>query len=187
LANWKKRESLREDKHLLTFSPLKSMKTEPAKPNEAKPFAKPTPSGIRLKENDVSRDSSRMPADVPPKDGFRCPYCGASLDAHATACTECDWVRPIARLPNTRFPRNPRDTAAAVLSIVPGLGHFFKGYRLAGALILFLGVPIIGIFAFAFTMFVFGWTLVPVYWVAVAMDAFFRRDRNLSLPPPRHH
>jgi hypothetical protein len=94
-------------------------------------------------------------------------------------------MRPIARRPESRFPRNPRDIMAAVLSVLPGAGHFFKGYRLASFLILFLGVPVIGSLAFALTMFL-GWILIPAYWIAVAMDAFFRSDRNLSFPTSHH-
>ena len=75
---------------------------------------------------------------------------------------------------------NPRDTAALCLSVVPGAGHFFKGYvKLA---ILFLtGIPMIALLAFAFTMF-FGWFLIPVYWVAVAADAYVRKDTRAPTP-----
>lgn len=127
-----------------------------------------------------------MQADTLPQTGFNCPLCGEPLNRYAIECTKCDWVRPISRPPEFRPPRNPRDVAAAVLSVVPGAGHYFKGYRLAGALILFLGVPVIGVMAFALTMFIFGWTLVPAYWIAVAADAYLRRDLNLTLPKPRH-
>ena len=102
-------------------------------------------------------------------------------------CTKCDWVRPIDRPADLHPPRNPRDIAAAVLSVIPGAGHYFKGYRLAGALLLFLGVPVVVLMAFAFTMFIFGWTMIPVYWVAVAADAYLRRDLNLTPPKPRRY
>ncbi len=126
-----------------------------------------------------------MQADTLPQTGFHCPFCGEPLDRHAMECTKCDWVRSVAQ---SEFspPRNPRDIAAAVLSVVPGAGHYFKGYRLAAVLILFLGVPVIGVMAFAFTMFIFGWTLVPAYWIVVAADAYMRRDLNLQLPKPQH-
>jgi hypothetical protein len=36
-------------------------------------------------------------------------------------------------------------------------------------------------------MFIFGWTLVPAYWIAVAGDAYFRRDLRMVpvIPVPR--
>ena len=37
------------------------------------------------------------------------------------------------------------------------------------------GVPVIIVMAFAFTMF-FGWLMVPTYWVAVAVDAYLRKE-----------
>jgi hypothetical protein len=116
--------------------------------------------------------------------GFRCPLCGEPLAGDATECTKCDWVRGY-RQAQERKPRNPNDIIAAALSLVlPGAGHYFKGYRSMAWLILLLGVPVISVFAFAFTMF-FGWLLVPTYWVAVAVDAYLRKDLRPPVAPPR--
>lgn len=115
----------------------------------------------------------------------RCPLCGEPLLENSDSCSKCDWVRGY-RQPRS-MPRNPRDFAAAGLSIIPGAGHIFKGYRLLGWLLLFLGVPVIVVVAFAFTMF-FGWLLVPAYWIGVAADAYFRQDLRLQQaekPAPR--
>ncbi|WP_131989943.1 hypothetical protein [Chthoniobacter flavus] len=72
---------------------------------------------------------------------------------------------------------------AAVLSLaLPGAGHYFKGYRLMGWLLLLVGVPVVVVFAFAFTMF-FGWFLVPTYWGAVAADAYIRKDLRPGFLP----
>lgn len=114
---------------------------------------------------------------------FHCPLCGEPLAANATECTKCDWVPGYRRAQmRTRKPANPHDILAAVLSIVPGAGHYFKGYRGLGALLFFLGVPVIAVFAFAFTMF-FGWFLLPTYWAAVAADAYLRKDLRPDFLP----
>src|SRR5438874_13207074 len=102
---------------------------------------------------------------------FPCPLCGEPLPANANECTKCDWVRGY-RQAQVRKPINPHDVLAAALSLaLPGAGHYFKGYRATAWLILLLGVPVIGVFAFTFTMF-FGWLLVPAYWIAIATDAY---------------
>jgi len=111
---------------------------------------------------------------------MHCPLCGEALAPNATECTKCDWVKGYRDREEHRRERDPRDIAAAVLShFVPGAGHHFKGYVLAAWVILLVGLPVILVFAFAFTMFIFGWTLVPAYWIAVAGDAYFCRDRRM--------
>jgi hypothetical protein len=109
---------------------------------------------------------------------FHCPYCEEPLPEGATECTKCDWVRPEPEPPNAWEQRNPRNVAAAVLSVIPGAGHYFKGYHLPGVLLL-AGVPVIVVFAVAFTMF-FGWFLIPTYWVAVMADAYIRKDLAMT-------
>ena len=105
----------------------------------------------------------------------RCPLCGEALAANAQECTKCDWVRGYRRQAEWRSHHDSRDILAAVLSVAPGAGHMLKGYPATGWLLLIVGVPAICMFALAFTMF-FGWLLVPTYWVAVAVDAYLRRD-----------
>jgi hypothetical protein len=107
-----------------------------------------------------------------------CPYCGTVLPRGANECTRCDWVR---QQPDAvRRKPNPRDTAALCLSIVPGAGHFFKGYDKL-AILFFAGIPVIALLAYAFTMF-FGWLMIPAYWVAVAADAYVRKDIRPPTP-----
>lgn len=104
-----------------------------------------------------------------------CPLCGEPLRDNPEECSRCDWVRGYRRQQQeTLFNYHPRDAAAALLSIVPGAGHIFKGHNALGILLM-AGVPVVCVFAFAFTMF-FGWLLVPVYWIAVAADAYLRKD-----------
>ena len=109
----------------------------------------------------------------------QCPLCGTELPLNANECNRCDWVR--TQPDSERRPPNPRDMAAAILSIIPGAGHMFKGHMMVGALIL-ASIPVLLIAAFMFTMF-FGWFLVPVYWIAVAADAYIRKDLT---PPPEN-
>ena len=114
--------------------------------------------------------------------GFHCPLCGEPLPDNAHECTKCDWVRGY-RQNFERKPANPHDILAAALSLVlPGAGHYFKGYPTAAWLILLLGGPVVAVFAFTFTMF-FGWFLVPTYWLAVATDAYLRKDLRPTILP----
>jgi len=124
-----------------------------------------------------------MNTETLPETNFRCPLCGEPLPANATECTKCDWVPGYRDAEiSARKPANPHDILAAVLTIVlPGAGHYFKGYHGAAWLFLLL-VPVVGIFAFAFTMF-FGWLLVPTYWAAVATDAYLRKDLRPDFLP----
>ncbi len=124
-----------------------------------------------------------MQVESLPQTGFRCPLCGEPLAPGAAECTKCDWVL-LQHPEDVRPPRNPRDVAAAALSVVPGAGHYFKGYR-AAAVLIFLGVPVVLLMAFTFTMF-FGWLLVPTYWVVIAADAYLRKDEGHIPAAPRH-
>jgi hypothetical protein len=138
----------------------------------------------RARDGQCANQFTAMQVDTLPQTGFRCPLCGEPLNPNATECTKCDWVR-LRQLEDVRPSRNPRDIAAAVLSVVPGAGHYFKGYPVTAAVILLLGVPVVLLMAFTFTMF-FGWLLVPVYWGVVAADAYLRKDFGPIPAPPRH-
>ena len=113
-----------------------------------------------------------------------CPLCGTALPRGANECTRCDWVRQPPGLAPRK--KNPRDVAALCLSVVPGAGHFFKGYDKL-AILFFAGIPVIALLAYAFTMF-FGWFLLPAYWIAVAADAYLRKDIRPPTPgtPLKH-
>ena len=72
--------------------------------------------------------------DAPPQpeivswDTMQCPFCGTTLPKNATACTNCDWTL------ETTKPAEPKasDAMAILLSIIPGLGHIYKGHRVMG-------------------------------------------------------
>ena len=71
---------------------------------------------------------------------------------------------------------------AALLSIVPGLGHIYKGHYEAGLLWMFLGMPIATFIGILLGLATAGIGLIfPILcWVALAWDAYNEKDR-------RHH
>jgi hypothetical protein len=78
---------------------------------------------------------------------------------------------------------------AALLTIVPGLGHVYKGYYAAGILWLVLGMPLaiwIGILLGLATAGV-GLLFPIACWIALAFDAYNEKDlrgrRHHLLPP----
>jgi hypothetical protein len=71
------------------------------------------------------------------------------------------------------------DLVAGTLSVIPGLGHIYKGHRFIGMLLMFVGTPMsVGIALLIATATAgFGFFLLPVYWVAVAVHAWAIPDR----------
>ena len=71
------------------------------------------------------------------------------------------------------------DLVAVLLSIVPGLGHVYKGYRAIGVLLMFFGTPL----AFGLALLIatatagFGFFLLPIYWIAVMINVWAIPDR----------
>jgi hypothetical protein len=84
--------------------------------------------------------------------------------------------------PLSKEEKHAHNEIAAVLSIVPGLGHIYKGHWEAGLLWMFLGMPFaiwIGIL-FGLATAGVGLLFPIVCWVALAFDAYNEKDR-------RHH
>ena len=109
----------------------------------------------------------------------RCPLCDTALDpAHPEACPRCDWVEP-SHLESTSPTGTERDHYSLLLSVVPGLGHIYKGHLPLG--LLFMGGGLVALFMVGliatFTM-GFGLLLLPLYWVAVMMHVFWLEDRR---------
>ena len=79
--------------------------------------------------------------------------------------------------------KRDRNILAAMSSIVPGLGHIYKGYYAEGLVILLLGVPVVLWAGILLTLATLGiGVLVPMaVWVFVATDAYFRKNHR------RHH
>ena len=78
---------------------------------------------------------------------------------------------------------NTRNDIAGVLSIIPGLGHWYKGYRLMGLGIFVVGLPLVIFVAVLMALATFGLSLLLplVFWGLTIWHAYEIRDHN------RHH
>lgn len=120
---------------------------------------------------------------TPAPRSFPCPLCGEMLPAGATECSQCDWVKGYRhREPVTEG--TPRDVMAVVLSVVPGLGHIFKGHTRTGiiymimtGLVLFF-IGLVGMVGMGFQL-----LLLPFYWVWTMLHAYLTPDLK---PVERH-
>jgi len=120
------------------------------------------------------------PSTSPGQAAAHCPLCHAPLDPeHPDSCSKCDWIGP--RHPAYHAGGSLRDRIAVVLSIVPGLGHYYKGHKSTGALY-FIG----SVFAFAFCFLAgaasagWGLLLLPLYWIGVMLQVYWIEDRGLA-------
>ena len=79
--------------------------------------------------------------------------------------------------------KRDRDVLAAVFSIIPGMGHIFKGHYAAGWTILVLGTPMAVWTGILLSLATAGvGLLVPLAaWAIVAMNAYYASDHR------RHH
>ncbi len=115
-----------------------------------------------------------------------CPLCGAQLDpVNPNACPKCDWVTGYRRSQATGG-GTVRDRFAVVLSVVPGLGHIYKGHRVLGAMIM-IGSAFAASAAVLAGAASAGWgiLLIPLYWIGVMLHVYWLED--LIVPaPPRH-
>ena len=107
-----------------------------------------------------------------------CPYCGHLLPRDATSCDQCDWTRSATETAEGKA----SDAVAVLLSVIPGLGHIYKGHKLAGFLWMAGAVPA-GIFVFlaAIASAGFGAGLFFFYLIAVMLHAYAVEDR--VVPP----
>ena len=117
------------------------------------------------------------PTTEPPvtSDTMECPLCGHVLPKDAEACDRCDWVRA----PETDTAEGKASDAVAVmLSVIPGLGHVYKGYKLIGLLFFFGAVGAMALGGLAATATAgFGLGLIPIYWFAVMFHVYGIEDR----------
>ncbi len=109
-----------------------------------------------------------------------CPYCGNLLPKDAKSCDRCDWTRAAT---TETAEGKASDAVAVILSIIPGLGHIYKGHKLAGFLWMAGAVPV-GIFVLlaAIASAGFGIGLFFFYLIAVMLHAYAVDDR---VAPPR--
>jgi len=125
---------------------------------------------IRMEYTDAPTEPQPFSADMMP-----CPYCGTWLPKDAEACTRCDWTREATK------PAEPKasDAMAILLSIIPGLGHIYKGHKVVGAVLLFLVTPIAIVFGLlaAFASAGFGIGILVFYWIGVMIHVWGIEDR----------
>lgn len=109
-------------------------------------------------------------------DTMECPLCGHILPKDAQRCDRCDWRRH-----NETVTAEPQasDAIAALLSIVPGLGHVYKGHKMIGLLFIFIISPLVFFFALlaAIASAGFGFGLFFLYWAGVAIHAYAAEDK----------
>lgn len=113
----------------------------------------------------------------PSRNGVQtCPLCGTPLNPeNPNECTQCDWVA--APAPEERAGGSFRDRVAVCLSVIPGLGHIYKGHRLTGALFMlgaFFAIFAAGVASTATAG--FGILLLPLYWLGVMLQVYFAED-----------
>jgi hypothetical protein len=108
---------------------------------------------------------------------MRCPLCDTELPAGAQQCTHCDWVREEPQVSHTR------DMAAVWLSLVPGLGHVYKGHLVFGAVILFVIGPLVLTLGVVLAPETFGLSmLIPLSFLAgVMVHAYHTPDRRAAV------
>ena len=104
-----------------------------------------------------------------------CPLCGAALDPQKPdECPKCDWVLGYRR---RKYGGTARDRAAVLLSVIPGLGHIYKGHRMFGALVMAgSAVAISFCLLAAFASAGWGSLLIPLYWIGVMLHVYFLED-----------
>src|SRR5437773_2009925 len=115
-------------------------------------------------------DAPRTETEPPPGNTLPCPYCGHVLARDAQHCDKCDWTRGV---PTETAEAKASDAVAVILSIIPGLGHIYKGHKLAGFLWMAGAIPV-GIFVLlaAVASAGFGVGLFFFYLIAVMLHAY---------------
>lgn len=113
-----------------------------------------------------------------------CPLCGSALDEKdPTQCPKCDWHVGYRQERGEQI-GSGRDMAAVLMSVIPGLGHIYKGHRLTGALFM-LGAVFAVLAAGVAATFTagFGLLLLPLYWVGIMLQVYWLED--LAVPPQK--
>jgi ribosomal protein L40E len=120
-------------------------------------------------------DAPTAHAEPRTDDKMACPYCGHLLPKDAQKCDRCDWTRGAT---TETAEGKASDAVAVILSIIPGLGHIYKGHKLVGFLWMFGAIPV-GIFVLlaAFASAGWGLGLFFFYLGAVMLHAYGVEDR----------
>jgi TM2 domain-containing membrane protein YozV len=123
-------------------------------------------------------DAPTAPPEPSAGDKMPCPYCGHLLPKDAERCDRCDWVRGATQTAEGKA----SDMVAVMFSIVPGLGHIYKGHIFAGLLWMLGAIPV-GIFVFLAAFASAGWGLgLFFFYLAAAMLHAYGIDDRV-VPP----
>ncbi len=103
-----------------------------------------------------------------------CPHCGHQMGTGAAVCQHCGWKRE-----DETAEGKASDAFAVLLSVVPGLGHVYKGHTMVGLLLIFVATPMaMGLALLAATATAgFAVLLLPLYWLAVMFHVYGIEDR----------
>jgi hypothetical protein len=98
----------------------------------------------------------------------------------AVECDHCNWTRA----KHDTAEGKASDAFAVLLSIIPGLGHIYKGHKLVGMLLMFVATPMaVGLALLAATATAgFAVLLLPLYWLGVMFHVYGIEDR---VGPPK--
>jgi len=120
-------------------------------------------------------DAPPAPPEATAGDKMACPQCGHLLPKNAERCDRCDWARAAA---SETAEGKASDAVAVLFSIIPGLGHIYKGHIFAGFLWMAGAIPV-GIFVLlaAFASAGWGLGLFFFYLGAVMLHAYSVNDR----------
>ncbi len=104
-----------------------------------------------------------------------CPQCGHQMVTDAAVCDRCGWKRES----DEGAEGKASDAFAVLLSVVPGLGHIYKGHTAVGLLLLFAATPMaLGMALLAATATAgFAALLLPLYFLGVMIHVYGIEDR----------
>ena len=114
---------------------------------------------------------------------MRCPLCQTQLSDNARSCTRCDWVDDQPRSALRESQAHTRDVAALYLSLVPGLGHVYKGHLVFGGAILFVIGPLVLALSLSVVPGTLGLSLVIplIFMLGVMFHAYHTPDKRAEV------
>lgn len=112
-----------------------------------------------------------------------CPLCAHLLPLGAQECDRCDWRKENQ---TQSAEGKASDAFAVLLSIVPGLGHIYKGHTVAGLFLFLVATPMAVLLALLAATATAGFALglLPLYWIAVMIHVWAIDDRVGSTEDP---